>query len=127
MKAILFMFLLSLISCRNPLDVIQCLAKDGIIVDRVFKIIDLFKSKDYEKLIPTALEAIFTIKDLVTTCLAENDEPVLKMNVNKAHYNPFELRKCLMLCGDVYYDIECNERCYELYGGGFEYPPFKLK
>ena len=127
MKPILFLLLFSLICCRNPLDLIQCLTKDGIIVDRVFKIIDLVKSKDYEKLVPTVIEAFFTIKDLVTTCFIEDDEPVLKINEGKTQYNPLELKKCLMMCGDVYYDIECNQKCYELYGDGFEYPLLKLK
>ena len=127
MKPFLFLLLFSLICCRNPLDLIQCLTKDGIIVDRVFKIIELVKSKDFEKLVPTVIEAFFTIKDLVTTCFTENDEPVLKINESKTQNNPLELKKCLMQCGDFFYDIECHQKCFDLYGGDFEYPLLKLK
>ena len=117
MKPILFIFLFSLICCRNTFEIFECLTKDGVIVDRVFKVIDSFKSEDYGQMVSTLLEAFFTIKDIVTTCLKEEeDEPILQI-AKKGVYNPIALEKCKMMCGDYYYDYECNKRCNEEYGG----------
>ena len=117
MKSILFIFLFSLIFSKNAFEVIECLAKDGTIFNKVSKVIESFKTKDLTQALPTALETFFSFKDIFTKCLKEDNEPKLQV-ITKGVYNPIALEKCKMMCGDVYYDEKCNQKCYEKFGGG---------
>ena len=115
MKAILFIFLLSLVCCKTTLEKVSCIAKNDKVIEQVVKVIESFKNKNLGKTLQVALEAFLTVKGEVKKCL-ENEEPVLQVTPQKV-YNPIALSKCKMLCGDYAYDYECNKRCEEQYGG----------
>ena len=122
MKAILFIFLLSLVSCKTTLETIECVAKNEKVITQVVNVIKSFKTKNFGTIFQAVLEAFFTIKDEVQKCLKEEEEPLLKIT-KKYEYNPIELEKCKMMCGDYFYDYECVKECNEKYGDGFEFNP----
>ena len=121
MKAIYFIFLLSLVCCKTTLETIQCCAKNEKIINQVANVINSLKTKDFGKIFEAAIEAFSIVKNEVKKCLKE-EEPVLQIT-SKSVYNPIKLEKCKMMCGDYYYNYECVKKCEAKYGNGFEFNP----
>ena len=115
MKSTLFLIVLSLIYCKTSLEKVECFIKNEKIIDEVANVIESLKSKDFKKIIPTAIKAFFTVKDEVKKCLKEED-PVLQIAPRRV-YNPIALEKCKMKCGDYFYDYKCIKKCNEQFGG----------
>ena len=128
MKAIFFIFLLSLISCKTTFETIKCVAFNEKVINQVISVINSIKTKDFGKIFQAALEAFFIVKNEVEKCLVEDEEPALQLAPEdpEPNYNPFKLEDCKMKCGDYYYDYECVKKCEELYGDGFSSDPFDI-
>ena len=122
MKAIFFIFLLSLVYCKTSFDyeTIKCLAKNEKIFSQIITVIDSFKTKDFGKIFQSMLEAFFVVKNEVEKCLKE-EEPVLKIAPKyESDYNPDELEECLKKCEILFDNYECIKECKEQYGDGDE-------
>ena len=123
MKAIFFIFLLSLVYNKTTFETVKCIAQNEKIINQVANIIDTLKTEDFGKLFLNLFQAFFIVKDEVEKCLNE-EEPVPKINPKpEPTYNPFKLEDCKMKCGDYYYDYKCVQNCEELYGDGFGFDP----
>ena len=121
MKAILFIFLLSLVCCKTTFEAIKCVAQNEKVINQVITVLDSIKTKDFGNIFQAVFEAFFIVKNEVEKCLNEEEEPILKSTLESPEapsYNPFKLEQCKMLCGDYYYDEECVRNCEELYGDG---------
>ena len=51
MKAILFIFLLSLVCCKTTLEKVNCIAKNDKVIEQVLKVIESFKTKNFETIL----------------------------------------------------------------------------
>ena len=121
MKAIYFIFLLSLVCCKTTLETIKCFLTNEKIISQVTNVINSLKTEDFGKIFQTVIEAYSIVKKEAEKCL-EEDEPVLQIS-SKPVYNPIKLEQCKMKCGDYYYDYECIKKCEAKYGNGFEFNP----
>ena len=123
MKAIFFIFLLSLVCCNSTFDTIKCLAKNEKIINQIVTVIDSFKTKDFGKIFQSLFETFFTVKNEVEKCLKE-EEPILKISPKSEpspDYNQDELGECLKKCEILFDNHECIKECEELYGDGDEF------
>ena len=123
MKAIFFIFLLSLVCCNSTFDTIKCLAKNEKIINQIVTVIDSFKTKDFGKIFQGLFEAFFSIKNEFEKCLKEEEEPVLKTPKSEPEpdNNPEELEECLKKCEILFDNHECIKECQELYGDGDDF------
>ena len=124
MKAIYFIFLLSLVCCKTTLETIQCFLTNEKIITQVSNVVNSLKTEDFGKIFQSVIEAYSIVKNEVEKCL-EEDEPVLQIS-SKPNYNLIKLEKCKMRCGDYYYDYECIKKCEAKYGNGFEINPIDI-
>ena len=125
MKAIFFIFLLSLVCCKTTFETIKCVAQNEKVINQVITVLDSIKTKDFGNIFQAVFEAFFIVKNEVEKCLNEEDEPILKSSPESPEapqYTPFKLEDCKMKCGDYYYDEECVRNCEELYGDGTYIP-----
>ena len=126
MKALFFIFLLSLVSCKTTFETIKCFAQNEKIINQIAIILDSFKNKDFGKLFQSLFETFFIVKDGIKNCLKE-EEPVLKLTPkSKPDYDPSNLEECILKCAIYFDNHECMKECDELYGDGendqyFEY------
>ena len=122
MKAIFFIFLLSLVCCKTTFETIKCVAKNEKIINQVVNIINSLKNEDFGNIFQSILEAIFIVKNEVEKCLKEEEEPVLKLSSkSKPDYSADELEECLKKCEILFDNHECIKECNELYGDGDEF------
>ena len=124
MKAIYFIFLLSLVCCKNTLETILCFVTNKKIINQVSNVINSLKTEDFGKVLQSAIEAYSIVKNEAEKCL-EEDEPVLQIS-SKPKYNPIKLEKCKMQCGDYVYNYECIKKCEDEYGNGLEFNPYDI-
>ena len=120
MKAIFFIFLLSLVYSKKTFETVKCIVQNEKVINQVSNVIDSIKTKDFGTIFQSVFEAFFIVKNEVEKCLKE-EEPVLKLTPEFPEppiYNPFKLEDCKMKCGDYYYDEECVRNCEEQYGDG---------
>ena len=125
MKAIFFIFLISLVCCNTTLETIKCIAQNDKIINQVVTVIDSFKTKDFGKIFQSVIEAFFIVKNEVEKCLIE-EEPVLKLiqKPEPIEY-PSNLEECILKCAIYFDNHECMEECEELYGDEDEKGYFK--
>ena len=82
MKAILFLFLISLIACKiNIIEIGMCLVSKYKIQEIGSEILSKISKKEYSEILPTLFNSIPDIYKVVTECLSEptDDEPILKV------------------------------------------------
>ena len=81
MKAILFLFLISLIACKiNFIEIGICLVSKSKIQEIGSQILSKVSTKEYSEILPTLFNSIPDIYKAVTECISKstNDEPILK-------------------------------------------------
>ena len=104
MKAIFILLLISLASCININEKIECFTKSENFFKEILKVVDSFKTADMNTIFITIISAYFSIKDEIQDCL--NGEPNLKMTYcgykcSKAVNKP----ECIILCEKGEYEI----------------------
>ena len=82
MKAILFVFLISLIACKiNIIEFGICLVSKSKVQEIGSKILSKVFTKEYSEILPTLFNSIPDIYKSVIECISEpiDDEPILKV------------------------------------------------
>ena len=97
MKPIYLLFLISLISCLSLKEKIECFTKNENLLNQVVKVIDSFKTKDFQKILTTTILAFYSVKDEIKSCL--KGEPNLKMTY------------CAFKCGHAVNKPDCIKWC----------------
>ena len=92
MKAILVLCLLASISCVNYIETLGCVITNPKVISLAGEVIKTIKSKEFEKLIPLAIQSFSELKDIVTKCLNPRDEVVLK---ESKCYHPIRFSFCI--------------------------------
>ena len=113
MKVIYSFMLVSLITCLTTKEKIQCFTENENLLEQVAKVIDAFKTKDFQNIFSTILSAYFSVKDDIKDCL--NGEPNLKETY------------CHFRCRPYNKNDDCIKKCTEFTnkhpGKPFYYPP----
>ena len=110
MKALLVVLLLAFASCQFPeelLEVASCAFKSEKLRENIPKVIEAFKTKDFEKILSTVFTAFPEVKQDIEKCLDENAEPVLKSSCK--NYSKYDL--CCKNCG-FWGKAKCKMECF---------------
>ena len=109
MKVLYLFVLFFFVSCNTALDKIRCIIENEKIVEQATKVVESFKTKDFEKILAQVFETYMAIKDDVKECLI--DEPVLSIGCR------FEIqfKECKLFSCDYMDEYECMEYCYRKY------------
>ena len=104
MKAKFVILLLLLVSCStktNFSEMFECLLSSEKIKNEAAKVLDVFKSKNYDSLFKVLVQAYFNVKDDVLNCI---NEPILKFDPCQACMNACDAndKPCRIAC--VYTD-----------------------
>ena len=82
MKALVFLFLISLIACKaNIIEVGICLVSKPKVQELGLKIVSKVLTKEYSEILPTLLNSIPDVYKAVVECLSNptDDEPILQI------------------------------------------------
>ena len=114
MKAVLFVCLLTLLSCQiDFLGTAKCIISKPKVREVGFKIINLVLNKEYKEILPTLFASFDELKESVVECLSseEEDEVVLKDNALCKHW--FKYTVCGAKCGPL--NDACIKNCFKQY------------
>lgn len=96
MKAIYLLVIVSLVACLTTKEKIQCFTENENLLEQVAKVIDAFRTKDFQIILKTILSSYFSVKDNIKECL--NGEPNLKMTYCGFICHGYSNKNCLETC-----------------------------